>query len=259
MGIRVFETEDARYYLGLGCHLSSSDSIFKDVNFKDIDFLVLEDSGGGSVRRLTTHRQYAALERRAISEHPEIRFYCVDVWPSFFGGISDNLISAIFLAEGCGSANEMIVEKKNLSRRDFLRHSCMVGLGAFFGSSLYVPAITIIAGRPPGLTEVYNLKTSILPTELLAYRDAIAAKKISGYLVPKYKRKGRKVNAAILYGAAHSGIESKLKHPWIADKTIDFFHKTLKVGNLKERGEIREITLYPNGVTFFERYDSGLF
>lgn len=42
MALRVFETADAKYYLGLGNHLSSSAPIFKGVNLGSLDFMVLE-------------------------------------------------------------------------------------------------------------------------------------------------------------------------------------------------------------------------
>ena len=44
MTLRIFETEQAKYYLGLGDHLESSAPLFEEVDFSSIDFMVLEDN-----------------------------------------------------------------------------------------------------------------------------------------------------------------------------------------------------------------------
>ncbi len=46
MTLRVFETNDAKYYLGLGNHFFSNAPIFEEVDFSSIDFMVLEFNPG---------------------------------------------------------------------------------------------------------------------------------------------------------------------------------------------------------------------
>ena len=41
MALRTFETDDAKYYLGLGRHDQDSSPIFEDVDFESLDFLLL--------------------------------------------------------------------------------------------------------------------------------------------------------------------------------------------------------------------------
>lgn len=60
----------------------------------------------------------------------------------------------------------------------------------------------------------------------------------------------------ILYGASHSGIETKLKHPWITDATLWMYHDLFRYGDTKVLNEVREII--PDQDEFV-KYDCELF
>ena len=83
--LRTFETDDAVYYLGLGKHTTSSESIFKKVDFSSLDFFVFEDCilhlDGEAVRTrlIEADIQYNKLYLRINEENPNMRLYGVDV------------------------------------------------------------------------------------------------------------------------------------------------------------------------------------
>lgn len=79
MALRTFETADAKYYLGLGNHFTSSAPIFEDIDLEKLDFLVLE--GDGSTFRSPSDifalPQYAEFEELQQQFHFPI--YLVDL------------------------------------------------------------------------------------------------------------------------------------------------------------------------------------
>lgn len=104
------------------------------------------------------------------------------------------------------------------------------------------------------ITEINNLRTNLLPTYFLSFRDAVTAKKISQYLVPRHPN-GSKAQVGIIYGAMHSGIETKLKHPWIADATIGLYHDLLGIGDNDFLNQVIKVT--ETGSMVY--HDCGLF
>ncbi len=231
MALRIFETKDAKYYLGLGNHFSSSLNIFEDVDFSDIDFMVFEGIGHITPNLYQNFPQYSELYKKITKDNPEINIYCVDIKSNFnnFVNVIDLLINGSFLGMGIAflpKAKDMI---KKQSRRCFLKNSGLFSLGAIFSSPLFM-MIDGISGKYniPPFNTLNNILTNTLPMPVSGFRDAIAAKKISEYLVPKHKKWNKGVQAAILYGAAHSGIETKLKNPEITNLTLKMYDYLLK-------------------------------
>ncbi|MDP3987345.1 MAG: hypothetical protein Q8P81_03930 [Nanoarchaeota archaeon] len=258
MALRHFETADAEYYLGLGSHSRSSAPIFKDINFSDLDFMVFEDGGteedkdGFSLRRgLSNHPQYEGVYRKIETENPDLPIYGVDVRVS----IRDVMSAVGVLSVRCLPFSKCLVGY-------FLTDSVSTGDLAIAGS-LFLPELMTylesFTSRDRGFTLPMSLLTNILPMPLTSYRDAVTAKKVSEYLVPKHKQAGRKVKTGLLYGAMHSGMELKIKHPQIANATTYFYHNILRRKFGEELNQIRRIQVNGSGNLETVMEDCGLF
>ncbi len=238
MRLETFETNDAVYHLGLGNHRTSSAPLFKDIDFSDFDFMVFEDNGSDYLPRgLRMHIQYEDIYRKIQEENPDLPIFGVDIRV-------DNLsrfictIGPPYMAL-CALARAKKIIKNKESRRDFLRNA--LGLaGSFELLGLFGLANTASGIEQKTVNDAYTLKTNVLPTPLVGFRDAVTAKKVSEYLVPRYRQQERKTQAALLYGAGHSGIETKLKHPVIADATIKAY-RTVGYGDVHELNQVREV------------------
>ncbi len=257
MALRTFETDTAKYYLGLGRHDRSSAPIFEDVDFGSLDFMVLED-GSSPVKmasKFFNDCQYKAIYLRLKKENEAPRIYSIDQASSTYlpiytayTSISMTLSYILSLA-GVGE-----IDHNHISQGLELLAS-----GIILGSDLPLMFSLASSGKKsrPLTTAFQNVKTNLIPTPLVSFRDAIAAKKTAEYLVPKHRHQdGSKVNVGILYGAAHSGIETKLKYPWIADATITFYHYLLGFGDRTALNEVREVIPEEENV---RRYDCDLF
>lgn len=263
MSLRIFETDEAKYYLGLGNHLASSEPIFRNVDFSNLDFFVFEDF----IRKnqdssfledcIERDRQYKDLFRRIEAENPKIRIYGVDI----------SNFDPVRIGYACGEISVLIVGLKlfNSSIKDLSkkmhRRSFLKGLISSLVLSDYMQMLNT------GETEVfsigndfYNIKANIPP--LLpdgSLRDAVISKKISEYLVPKHKKEGQKVKAGLLFGSGHSGIETKLKHPWITDKTLSFFSYLPNYCSKEKLNEVREIARNNYGLLKTIYHNANLF
>ena len=63
----------------------------------------------------------------------------------------------------------------------------------------------------------------------------------------------------MIYGAMHSGLETKLKRSWISDATIWFYHDLLGYMKKKDLNEVREIELGDYGVLYSKIHNCNLF
>ncbi len=241
MALRVFETADAKYYLGLGEHTTSSAPIFEDVDVRNLDFMVLEGGFLNTPERIQYQRQYHDLYQR-IKEQTKV--YDVDFRTS-------NLMLGLswFIEMGLPSTTTTIIFHPLIGP-----FSIIAGLA----SMLYpIPNNQNTSTTFSVLSHLNGLHRSLIPTPMGGFRDAVASKKIGEYLVPKHRHEdGSKVNVGILYGGMHSGIETKLKHPWIADATLWMYHDLFRYGDTSALNEVREIV---PGEEEFRKYDCGLF
>ena len=254
MSLSTFETENAQYYLGLGLHDTPSASLFKDVDLSGLDFFVFEIN---HITEYPSNIQYNDLQDRLVSEN--ILSYAVDVNPSMLItrasiALEGALVAAMGLY-GYGSFKKMR-DKTTLSRRRFLR-----GLGGTTASVLcasyplqMVNAVMEDEGIP-GANGLNSLRTSVLPLPHAAFREAVAARKIEEYLVPKHKKEG-KVKVGVVYGATHSGIETHLKYPWLRDIVLGLYQQIgygtkwelNEIRRFEERGSERRITIEDCGL-----------
>ena len=68
--------------------------------------------------------------------------------------------------------------------------------------------------------------------------DAVTAKKVSQYLLPRYQQGGRKVHAALVYGTEHASLETKLQNQDLTDATLDFYHGFWGLGSNRELNRV---------------------
>lgn len=258
MVLRIFETEEAKYYLGLGNHLESSAPLFEGVDFSEIDFLVLENglfSSEEFLGFLQSNSFYGELYDKIYSENPTLSIYTVDMIqrdPLFLIAAEAPSVALGVMWTG-GGVKEAI--KKN-SRRSFLKI-----LGKTLGGIALVsdPLLFYLGGEQNSLfRQFHSLHTLAVPTPLLGFRDALCAKKVSEYLVHRHWQPERKVNAALVYAPAHSGIELQLQNPDFTDATLELYADILGYASPEELNRVVEIRSEKNGF-LVEELDCGLF
>lgn len=255
MALRTFETDTARYYLGLGNHHSSSAPIFEDVDLESLDFLVLEGADSKVASDTLNTPQYGELCSRFKDKNQNAPIYSVDQASLTSVGIHGAYIGISM----CLGLVLPLVGVQAIKHDNILEGLGLIASGVITGCDIPLGISIGFSGKrnQPLITAVQNIKTGLVPTPLVSFRDAIAAKKTAEYLVPKHQHQdGSKVQVGILYGCAHSGIEPKLKHPRIANATIRLYHTLLGFGNTKQLNEVREIV---PGREEFVKYDCGLF
>ncbi|MBI4151982.1 hypothetical protein HY496_03350 [Candidatus Woesearchaeota archaeon] len=261
MALRTFETQDARYYLGLGDHRCSSLPLFEDVDFQSLDFLVLESGGLTEPLELVEHPQYSELLARWQTENKGAKIYSVDPpvqnidsaelieW-----GINTSIVLGALYSTGAGIGSLFLLDEPVIGIP-------LLGLSGLLTSATYFSVTeNTTTWRSKSKSSypcfINSLKTTFIPTPLMAFRDTIAAAKISQFLVPRHRREdGSKVEGAILYGYGHTGIEWKLRYPWISRATAGLYHRRIQENNAAIN-EVRELVL---GADDFIRYDSKVF
>ena len=263
MVLRIFETEEAKYYLGLGNHLESSAPLFEDVDFSELDFIVLENGGMSTTDFFDdlTNIQYSELSGQ-ISEHPSLPIYAVDFTPELFQSLWLAVIGeGLPVAVGAGWAVKASwrLYKEKASRRSFLKNLSQL----LVGTALAIhPVSTLLFNGDtelfPPLRTLYSVESMLLPTPIVGFRDALCAKKISEYLVPRHWQPGKKVTAAIVYGAGHSGIELQLQNPNFRDATLELYADVLGYASPEELNRVLEIRSEQNGF-LVEELDCGIF
>jgi len=262
MTLQEFETEDAIYYLGLGNHFTSSAPLFKDVDFSELDLIVFENDGCYS-RPIDMGKtwQFGEIYTNVLEENPEISMYTLDICTSsLYSILSSTGLTASGLYLTYKGAEKFIKEKQSLSRREFLKNVGKITGGTF----LVLPLLGIPNTFLEELSFVEDLNsihTNIIPLDV-SFRDAVVAKKISEYLVPKHKQDNKKVKVGIVYGAGHSGMETKIKYLGIADMTISLYQDVFDYIDTEHLNEVRELVRidfggYSRQVTRY--HDSKLF
>ncbi len=256
MSLRTFETDDAVYYLGLGNHTTSSKPLFDDVNLSKLDFMVFEDCGvtRGLEYMVDNNVQYKDLYKKLRFENPYIKTYGVDVDCGFIrallGTTAFDILPTIggfkLVYDAHKEFKKHKEKKKKMSRRKFLKTLGLGLTGAYLASTLPTTAGVMANSTSkkqmvPLAEQIQGIRSSVMPSEVLAFRDAVTAKKISEYLVPKHKSNYGKVHCGILYGSLHSGIELKIKQPWIADATIGIYYNLLRTQTKNKINEVREV------------------
>ncbi|MDP3639990.1 MAG: hypothetical protein Q8R53_02185 [Nanoarchaeota archaeon] len=262
MVLRIFETDEAKYYLGLGNHLESSAPLFEEVDFSELDFMVFED-GGGSAEELLEYffalPQYKALYPRILRENPHMGVYGVDCNPEpDLSAAVEHVKQGAGLFLGVKGCMDLWKSRKSspLDRRAFLSGLAKGTLGAFLSmhwSWQFRGEEDVAAVRA-----LQNLSANFLPTPECGFRDAVTAKKVSQYLLPKYQQEGRKVHAALVYGTEHASLETKLQNPDLTEATLEFYHGFWGLGSNRELNRVIEVVRTGSYSTASE-YDCDLF
>ena len=251
MPLRIFDTEDARYYLGLGNHITSSELLFRDIAFSSLDFMVFEDGDGRSEdckpaleEMLVTHPQYKGVYKRISEENPQLPIYGIDVRPEKYKPF-------VTLVERGFSATGLIITLRGILEKD---------PALLLGGLLIEPAplcmIDSFIRYDTKLPSLFcSIHTTIFPLPMLGYRDAVVTKKTREYLIRKHK-KDKKPEVALLFGAGHSGIESKLKHPVLCNLPLRLYNR---IQSKESLNEVREIKRTENGDLYTVYHNANLF
>lgn len=177
MAYTEFSTENADYILHLGNH--SSLPLGRGTNFKGIDGLVIETWGGEGYWDFEKVSQRIDKSLLDWLEKEKIQVYHVDPMITPLG---------------------------------FLRHlsSAWFHLPVVFIPILYTSRNKKIDGL---LEKIYSDWSFVLQTPPIAGRNAISAKKIEEYVVPRLKnlKKVRRPKIGLIYGILHMGLKYDIK------------------------------------------------
>lgn len=237
MGLRIIKDKNITYYLGLGNHFNCSRSIFKNVNLKELDILVLEDSGSSTAitgsldsknKNTYPYRQYYQLFKD-YTETNEYPLLCgVDIRMDNFSLLLDLIKKSVFLGIGMKYLKEGIktsVKDENLSRREVFKTFGKLGAGFLFAS----PIFNIINSGQSIVSEKVLHANNLMGyfDNIVGFRNFVSAIKVTDFVVPYIKRKKEKVNVGLIYGAGHSGIEQLLKYERLRKLSKEYYRSKI--------------------------------
>lgn len=257
MALKTFETRNAEYYLVLGQHDDDRGTSVLIDKLKDLDMLVLETweyEPKRFAKEGRNHQQYKSMFDRINECRYDFPIFSVDyhttefITPKYFSDLISNklprgaiALSGIYFLFKTAThliANGMGMDTVNnfwtLSPLD----TGLLGLGGI--SSLYLGfedfysrIVSKSDSEVPILPEVQGIITSLVPTPLVGFRDAAAARKIEEYLLPEYFR-NRRPKVGIIYGDHHAGIKPKLQHKSLRDITLELYRRIGYFGTTKD-------------------------
>src|SRR3989344_2567808 len=171
MALHTFETDTARYYLGLGNHGESSAPLFADVDISSLDFMVLESFELKVPSQLFDFPQYRDLTRHLCDE--AVPLYSVDY-------DTRELITGVLLLLGAGAVGlgYMGVGMAKIIAGDYAEGSAFVGGGSVPASSIYhIFRGDALAKMPRRIHSLglNSLVTSLMPIPPVGFRAAVAA------------------------------------------------------------------------------------
>jgi len=237
MAYEIFEHNNVRYKLFLGNHIRSSYPMVKaSGKLKDLDVLVLEGSKNPErIMESLDSIQYSEFLSRIPEENPNISVYYPDIFPSVSGvvaSISSELLQIIPMTV---AAESITSKKKEISRREALKAIGRIGVGLFFGLSYFGNFINAFYDGEDIeiISEANAIKSSALPNPIVGFRDAAIARIVEEYILPNEMQEGKELNVGIIFGAAHSGIEQKIRNKLLRDTTISAYESLGYPGILK--------------------------
>lgn len=262
MGLTIFETERARYYLALSMHLSHKATSSLIPCVKDLDALVFE-SGRPSHEEWTSlgdQPEYGGLCDAINVVKPQLPLFAVDYPRSEqSSNMSYNIDLAVMLS-GTYLAYKGVGYLANPETRD-IYHAVQTSVGMWLGMCNVVCWIEGLSERSRWwITTPHAVRTSLFPTPRDGFRDAVNAKKLEDWLVPRYAPEGRKMNIGLVYGSAHAGLRPKLKHKWLRDATVRLYKSLNYWGAKKEdMNKVTEYRLKKGNLKIREQFDCGMF
>jgi len=241
MGNVEYSTENANYKQIYTIHtLPIKDTIFDRDKFDSIDAVVLE--------AYHSEEWFKLLWESPFKKHHSVVFdsvqrtgkplYVVDVLTTPVGrGFEDiatlipDFTGLILLYDGVSKVKRQIKEKKEMSRRQFLKFwatqtSKVVG-GAYLGADLICRNYPIQTGdNLEFLARINSSRMHLIPTPQFELRNSITARKVEEFIAPELKGKlGKKPNIVLVYGAGHSGLREDIQHPGLRNFYLGLYKR----------------------------------
>ncbi|MFH1636800.1 MAG: hypothetical protein ABIB71_00065 [Candidatus Woesearchaeota archaeon] len=258
MSYEKFEHEGVRYSIFLSNHITSSYELIKNAGgLKDLDALVvetwLEPMDKESLPIYQNYWQYSEIFKNIPKENPDLKIYDIDFPNSILGIASSIFVEGVLPLAAVGFGATAFVGK--MTRRSLFRRAAALGVG-IWGATFplsFLNAFTTKKDIEP-VSELNNLRTCALPSPLVGFRNAAAAKIIEEHIAGKKAK-----SIGILYGSLHSGIEEYVKHPGIRDKTIEAYRRLGYPGVKKDQLDTIGKITYSRGEFKVEEIKLNLF
>ncbi|MBR9683030.1 hypothetical protein GOV03_00645 [Candidatus Woesearchaeota archaeon] len=259
MSYRKFSTENADYYLVYAAHKEVTDEdILRQPEIESLDAIVLESGElGYNETEIFIDTQYSEIIKNIKQSQKKPLIYLVDVNVTEEGELGGSIRDVAYLTLGVGLSLGAIRDfKKKSNRRQFLKGGLKT-LAALSTFSIHFGQIinSHIKGKAiPVFPELNSAAGYFLPTSLHELRNAITARKIEEFIVPKLQKElGKKPLIAIVYGGFHAGIETDLKYVQLRDVVLSIYKKIDYAGIKKHNlNAVFEIDL-KNGI--YGRHD----
>ncbi|MFH1065461.1 MAG: hypothetical protein V1734_03085 [Nanoarchaeota archaeon] len=205
MAYKKFSTKQADYSLVYAMHsITTKEDIFEDEKIQSLDAIVLESSG---------------LDPR-ILEIPAMMDINAEIQYEFIGNQAHKHGKPIYFVD-VGVYNEILYIELLLWHKSLLINKLLIDDSS---------------GKPEFRKGVINSELARIfiasverfpPMPVVEMRNAITAKKLEDYLVPELSNiLGKKPNLALVYGAAHTGIEGCLKSKLYRDILLKAYSLT---------------------------------
>ncbi|MFH1224821.1 MAG: hypothetical protein V1676_03380 [Candidatus Diapherotrites archaeon] len=230
MGYLDFETENAKYRLELGSHLSAIK------NAPRYDAIIYEyppqESG---ILHFATHEQILPYGASVFSfaKKNGIPIFMADAEPKKSvraASVRKNLLKSLLILGGSGAAAGAVTH--NLMGRKMNRR----GFTALMAELFAIATVRDLWGTLPLARSgeikkrrlqrwLYAKTFSIWPDPWIEVRNVIMAEKAESFIAPMLaKSKGRKPTIYVPYGACHAGIPEALKDAGYRKKVLEAFY-----------------------------------
>lgn len=262
MGLTIFETERARYYLALSIHVRHYATSSLCPHVKDLDALVFE-SGPTPHKEWTSlgdQPQFWELSDAINTVKPQLPLFAVDYPRTEASSHQSSNIDLLLTMSGLYLLYVGVGGLTQAETRD-MQHSIATMAGIWLGSGQNPCLVESLSEKSyRWITTPQAIRTSLIPTARGGFRDAVNAKKLEDWLVQRYAPEGRKMNVGLVYGAAHAGLRPKLKHKWLRDATVRLY-KTLNYWGAKKEdmNKVTEYRLKKGNLKIREQFDCGMF
>ena len=234
-----YSTENADYRQIYVVHtMPVKDSVFEGNNFDSVDAVVLEayhsEEWFDKLWKSEYKKFHDAIFQNAQRTGKPV--YITDVLTTSGGrGFEDvawaipNFVGLFGVFDGVSKVKKQIKEKKEMTRRQFLKfwgaQTAKIVGGAYLGSDLVCRNYVQQTGENPEfLARLNSSRMHLIPTPQFELRNAISARKIEEYVVPELKQQlGRNPKVVLVYGAGHSGLKEDLQNPRLRDFYVGLY------------------------------------
>jgi len=250
MNYKKFSTKNANYHMLPANHIDTDISNMVK-NLKYLDGIIFESSEiSGNIPNTDECSKFIIKVKNSKRNIP---FYFVDVDLNLGG----YLTSIGFIGIQGGIAYKLLKSsEKNYKRREFLKQGLKIVTGSLIFGGIFKKALDQFIDVPI-LKESEMILDRLPPTQIFELRNAIAARKIEEFIVPKLKKINPKPTLGLVYGAGHSGIELDLKNKTLRDIVIESYKKIDYLGIKKEK--LNLILELDNKTKILNRYHINLF